>query len=481
MRYSMHPLHPLCSLHSLRTLRSPRALRSFVGCLVGCFVGCVVLASTCLAQAPGWVQVTTQNTPAGRWSHGMAYDLIRGRTVIFGGTTASSNYVNDTWEYDGNNWTQMQPQTVPPARRLTGMAFQFLPRLKMVMFGGLASTGVLGDTWEWDGKDWTLLKPQSSPSARRSGALAYDTARQRTVLFGGHDGSAYVNDTWEWDGTSWTQIKTQNAPTGRYTNMVYDSARQRIVIHSGFPGYYGDTWEYDGKDWTQVKTNTVPTGRCCAGVAYDMARQRMVMFGGYSGAYRQETWEYDGKDWTLLTLSVQPVARYGGDFMAYDQRRSRVVIFGGLTQGSPRQAADTWEFVPSLVGSPSTISIASGGTHAFALDAGTTNGNRSYWIFGSVTGTSPGVTLGSAVGPVTIPLVPDVYTNLTIALANISPFVSTRGTLDAAGKNANGKLVVPVISDQGLIGLTLYHAGLVYDSSNNYYLATNPVSVQLVK
>jgi hypothetical protein len=395
-------------------------------------LGCLILASTCLAQTPNWIQVKTQTTPPGRWSHGMAYDFIRGRTIVFGGTGAASNYMNDTWVYDGKDWAQMQPKTVPPGRRLVGMAFHFA-RVKTLMFGGLAATGVLNDTWEWNGTDWTQLNPQNSPGGRRSAAMAYDFARQRTVLFGGHTGSAYVNDTWEWDGVNWTQITTKNAPSGRYTNMVYDSARKRIVIHSGYPGYPADTWEYDGNDWTQVNTPTTPAGRCCAGVAYDSARQR-------------------------------------------------VVIVAGLLKNAPRQASDTWEYPgTSLTGSPASISIASGGTHAFSLDAGAQHGNRSYWIFGSLKGTSPGVTLVSAVGSVTIPLAPDFYTDLTISLANTAPWVNTRGTLDAAGKNTQARFVVPTITDQRVIGLTFYHAYLVYDLTNNFYMASNPVTLQLVK
>ncbi len=72
----------------------------------------------------------------------------------------------------------------------------------------------------------------------------------------------------------------------------------------------------------------------------------------------------------------------------------------------------------TLTGSPFAIPITTGGNHTFSLDAGTTNANRLYWIFGSVTGTSPGVTLGSAIGSVHIQLNPDIWTDYTIALTN---------------------------------------------------------------
>ncbi|MHC5070157.1 MAG: hypothetical protein ACYTGO_06675 [Planctomycetota bacterium] len=41
--------------------------------------------------------------------------------------------------------------------------------------------------------------------------------------------------------------------------------------------------------------------------------------------------------------------------------------------------------------------------------------------------------------------------------------------------------MVPKINDQNAIGVTFYHAYLVYDTSNNFHLASNPVTLQLVR
>ena len=68
------------------------------------------------------------------------------------------------------------------------------------------------------------------------------------------------------------------------------------------------------------------------------------------------------------------------------------------------------------------FSIAKSNTQNLYLDAGVPNRSRFYWILGSATGTSPGVSLGG----VTIPLVPDPWTDVTIGLANsmYSPNIS---------------------------------------------------------
>ena len=55
-----------------------------------------LLVATSLAQTPDWTQITTANTPSARNQHGMAYDSVRGKVVLFGGY--ASGRLNDTWE-----------------------------------------------------------------------------------------------------------------------------------------------------------------------------------------------------------------------------------------------------------------------------------------------------------------------------------------------------------------------------------------------
>jgi predicted lipoprotein with Yx(FWY)xxD motif len=118
------------------------------------------------------------------------------------------------------------------------------------------------------------------------------------------------------------------------------------------------------------------------------------------------------------------------------------------------------------------IQFTNPGRQNLTMDAGKTNASRLYWIFGSITGIKPGVTLGS----VHIPLNPDIYTDLALALP--SPFfVGFRGTLDANGR-ATAAFVVPKNLPPSAGG-TLFHAGLVYDAANNFYLASNAVPLRL--
>ncbi len=127
----------------------------------------------------------------------------------------------------------------------------------------------------------------------------------------------------------------------------------------------------------------------------------------------------------------------------------------------------------TLTGFPENISTASGGTHELYLDAGASNAGLNYLILGSVTGTSPGFTIGS----VTCPLNIDPYTNITILNANSPVFVNSQGVLDSAGR-AHAQVVIPP-GIPGISGITLYHAFLGFNGFGAIKFASEASSLTL--
>ena len=105
-------------------------------------------AALAAQAAPTWTNVSPTSGPLPRYRHAMAYDSQRGVTVMFGGTSSGSNYLADTWEWNGSSWTQVST-TGPSARREHAMAYDSL-RGRIVLFGGCC---YLGDTWEWDSQN----------------------------------------------------------------------------------------------------------------------------------------------------------------------------------------------------------------------------------------------------------------------------------------------------------------------------------------
>src|SRR5262245_50684555 len=161
-----------------RTARSPSKMCQQRSVASPTFVlAAGLLAATAQAQVD-WHDVSPL-VPTPRTGHAMVADFARGRLVVFGGRLSLSSvvYSADTIEWDGGQWTVCQPVTSPPARGGHSMAFDAL-RGRTVLFGGWSDSGsLLNDTWEWDGVNWQSRASLLQPAARASSAMAYDLGR----------------------------------------------------------------------------------------------------------------------------------------------------------------------------------------------------------------------------------------------------------------------------------------------------------------
>ena len=97
---------------------------------------------------------------------------------------------------------------------------------------------------------------------------------------------------------------------------------------------------------------------------------------------------------------------------------------------------------------------------------------RFYWIFGSLTGTTPGIPIGSVV----LPLNYDVYSTYTITHPNQVPLVKSLSVLDGSG-HASAAFVLPAGANPILVGLTVHHAYLLGPSVD---FASNPLALTFV-
>ena len=243
-----------------------------------------------------WKLVTSQG-PTGRNSPTMSYDEGRRQVVLFGGDTRSTGALGDTWTFDGTMWRQ---HDVPgPSPRSTTQMVYDSRRHRIVLFGGSANGQMLGDTWEWDGERWTQVATDG-PSPRTLHGLAYDAKRGRTVLFGGTGvlapNAPSSDETWEWDGRRWTKSNAKG-PSGRdHVSMGYDSDRAAVILHGGGLGEVdpGETWAYDGA-WTRI-TGAGPRRRF-ARLEFDPGAKAMLLYGGFDRDPMNELWRLKGASW----------------------------------------------------------------------------------------------------------------------------------------------------------------------------------------
>jgi hypothetical protein len=310
--------------------------------------------------------------------------------VVFGGL-GTTQWLGDTWEWDGSRWTVLSPGIAPSARSGHGLVFD-VGRGRVVSVGGLSPSGASSEVWEWDGANWELRFQPPRPPGRQQHGLVYDSRRNRTLLFGGYFtlSQPLFSDTWEWDGLQWSERHPVQRPPARFGHgCVFDPARARAIVFGGADrlGVFADTWEWNGDDWLRFTPVSSPSPRHLPALAFDSARGRTVLFGGisdlFNGRLLVDTWEWDGKDWverfpaqsppacgpmaydaarkrsvliTLITFETwewdgtdwfrrfprdrpSPVASAG---IAYDEARSRIILFGGAAGSSTSDA--TWEW-----------------------------------------------------------------------------------------------------------------------------------------
>jgi galactose oxidase-like protein len=150
--------------------------------------------------ADRWIQMHPKASPPARFYNAMAYDSKLDRVLIYGGFGTHLQLLGDTWAYDFNrdSWTQVASAGGPSARGYATMAYDPI-RERMVLYGGTASDkSPLDDTWTLDAKSgaWTELEQAAGPGPRAWHAMVYDMDENTIVLFGGGPSRTYDNEVW---------------------------------------------------------------------------------------------------------------------------------------------------------------------------------------------------------------------------------------------------------------------------------------------
>ncbi|MEZ6036316.1 MAG: kelch repeat-containing protein [Planctomycetota bacterium] len=258
---------------------------------------------TWLYDGLDWSLLSPAVSPTARFGAELVYDQLRGVAVLYGGLNSPISIpppTSETWEWDGTNWAQRTTTGNPGPRYLYGACFDLL-RGRTVIYGG-ATSQLLGSqtnqTWEFDGGAWTQVATAGNPGPLERPAMCFDLGLGKAVLFGGGNGSGVSDQTWLYDGLAgtWTQVATSGPrPSPRNAaRMVYDETHGVCVLHGGQDanGLLSDTWTFDGVGWRQ-QTGNAPTVRDHA-MAFLPTVGQTVSFGGFVAApntLSDQTWE----------------------------------------------------------------------------------------------------------------------------------------------------------------------------------------------
>jgi hypothetical protein len=144
---------------------------------------------------------------------------------------------------------------------------------------------------------------------------------------------------------------------------------------------------------------------------------------------------------------------------------------------SSSRSDDTVAWYParSLVARRSALSLAGGGTQVLTLEAGTGAAGWFAWVLGSVTGTSPGLTLGGA----HLPLNPDFWFGFTLTKPFAGVFGGFLAPLDANG-TGTATFSLPAGLDPNLAGVVFHHAFVASAAFGDVDFASTPVRLELL-
>jgi hypothetical protein len=425
-------------------------------------IAATLLAADAQAQST-WTQLFPTTNPGPRFGHAMAFDSVHGLTLLYGGYSSATNqYLSDTWSWDGVNWQHLTPIGPTPGQRFEYAMFFHSALGQIVLVGGHAAGSYVMDTWRWNGSSWQQILASGGSLVQTSQTVAYDPIRNTAVAFDG-------NRTCEWSNASasgWQQRTTALTPSGGSGAMAFDSAAGMMVLFTG-----GQTWNYDGINWTLRQPSVNPAARTLTTLAFDTGRGEAVLFGGYTGVQLNDTWVWNGTTWAQLIAPNPPPPRQQHG-IAYDSVRQRVVMYGGNTG-----TADTWIKNPTS-GAPATVTSygagcpGSGGVPTLAAFGGTQP-----WI-------GTGLTLQMQSLPVLIFRAPFGILGLSqttwgptplpaaldpVGMPGCSALVSVDDIRPLTNSFGTALWTIQIPNAVGLVGGHFYAQGLVVDPPTNVF------------
>lgn len=356
--------------------------------------------------------------PSARERATMAYDVVRGRVVLFGGDglriDGTRGLLNDTWEWDGHKWFRITPNGAsPPERASAAMAFDPTRGVTVLAGGESISGSILGDTWAWDGTRWTPLDrangANSSAAPRAHAAMAYDTEQGVLRMVGGQtprgDGLE-VGDSSHWDGEAWAPTGSCAGPCqlavvdgsatftyrglelfgGRRADGLTNErwVRRTVQDPNPNPNFPGVRVVWEELPWEASQGPVplpVPPNQDAPAPRIGAVYVNRILFGGEGRAadgrtpiYFNDTW-IDA--WHDSEPSRTPPAKrsFAAGAAAPADSGFGVLVFGGRGEdkdgdGEPDLLGDTWLYVNTgwTEVTPSTASPALRREHAMAYD-----------------------------------------------------------------------------------------------------------------
>jgi len=268
-----------------------------------------------------WEDLNPTSKPSARQNYAMAYDSDTNKIVLFGGNI-QGDIIDDTWVYDvsSNDWEEIEISGDKPSKRTVhGMAYDPVHK-KVILFGGY-DDDYDNETWVYDVEEetWERKYPTVSPPPTCYINLVYNPNIKKTMFFGGRNEGdlVYSNEIWIYDFSinNWTKVNPKNKPHERARDpMVYDDDNNQLIVFGGYyndggDNHLGDTWTYSFHTPPTPKPSLTLTTSASSYHPGDT----VTVEGLYTGA--DETMDFglrypDGSILQEETVRTKPVSEY---------------------------------------------------------------------------------------------------------------------------------------------------------------------------
>ncbi len=347
-----------------------------------------------------------QNNP------GMGVDLFQFFAEDLHGNLFTASQYGAVLRFNGTKWI---PEPVQP------YAVLGLPGMQSDSQGNVWIAAWF-DLWKWDGAAWSKVALPDPDYFFDLGGINDLAIGPDDVLWLGTNGGLV-----RWDGNAFTRFTTANSglPTDHVKGV---DVRADGVLGLSCSDYSLPVFPY-------------PHGACV--VAGDPG---------------------DPGNWQVWQYGSSPLPHYQLGRCAWDAEGHLWV--SAVSEG----VAVLLQPALPLASDRPTLSASVGGAVTLSLDAGAQEAGRDYVLFGSASGTAPGLPLP---GGATLPLNWDLFSDVALSLVNTPVFAAFAGTLDGAGRaTATFDTLGPV---PVATGLTLHFA---YGLRSPWDVASNPVAVR---
>jgi hypothetical protein len=181
--------------------------------------------------------------PIGRTGACAAYDPVRDRMIVFGGTDSTDTRLNETLALDLAGepaWHSLAPAGVLPPPMMAAAAVYDPVRDRVLVIGGHQLTvGAVSSVWALSlagNGEWTLLSPLGAAPPPMHGASAvYDARRDRVLVYGDTSPSGQVDVLSFADTPTWSAVAIEGEnPKARIGHAaVFDTEGDRMIAFGG--------------------------------------------------------------------------------------------------------------------------------------------------------------------------------------------------------------------------------------------------------